>query len=237
MSETKNILISGSSRGLGRELSIILKVMGFNVITMGFNTRAEVDIKCDLLDKNALNLAIRRTYDSFGEIDVLVCNAGTGKIPPETLNEEELAAFFLKKNLHTAQNLISATSPYLKSPGAHIVGISSIAAISETTGAPQGYSKAKKELNRVFQIEALSLASRGIRVNLISPGNIFFEGSRWDEIKKEDPIRVANLLNRDVPLRSFISPAEIADAIVFLSSKSAQNIKGINLIIDGGQIL
>ena len=78
---------------------------------------------------------------------------------------------------------------------------------------------------------------QGIRFNVISPGNIFFEGSRWEEILIENPVYVQELLENEVPLMRFIGPEEIADAIVYLSSESGKNITGANLVIDGGQSL
>jgi 3-oxoacyl-[acyl-carrier protein] reductase len=237
MTEAKNVLISGSSRGLGREISKILISLGHNVWTMGFSSPAEVDIRCDLLNLDLLKHEIRNCFDAIGPIDILICNAGTGKSPAKPLNSIELERYFLEKNLHTSQNLLFATEPYLRSPGCSVIGISSIAALTEKSGAPEGYGKAKRLLNGFLADKALLLAEKGVRVNTISLGNVFFEGSRWDEIRKEKPEFVKELLSERVPLHKFISPNEIADAILYLSSKSAANITGTNLVIDGGQIL
>lgn len=237
MGEARNVLISGSSRGLGREIAKILKSSGHSVWTMGFSTPAEVNIRCDLLNLNLLRTEIREFFEMNGPIDILICNAGTGKVPIGPIDSNELEQYFLEKNLHTSQNLLNAAEPYLRSPGCSVIGISSIAALTQKSGAPEGYVKAKRMLNEFLVDKALFLAEFGIRVNIISPGNVFFEGSRWDEISKEKPDFVRKLLSERVPLHKFISPKEIADAILFLSSKSAINITGINLVIDGGQIL
>ena len=237
MVEAKNVLISGSSRGLGREISRILKSSGHNVWTMGLSSPAEVNIRCDLLNLDLLRNEIHNCFEAIGPIDILICNAGTGKLPTGPANSIELERYFLEKNLHTSQNLLIAAEPYLRSPGCSVIGISSIAALSKNPGAPEGYVKAKRLVNELFAHKALLLAEIGVRVNIISPGNVFFEGSRWDEINKEKPQFVKELLSERVPLHKFISPIEIVDAILFLSSKSAANITGTNLVIDGGQIL
>ncbi len=237
MAEAKNILISGSSRGLGREISTILKSLGHNVWTMGLSTPAEVSIRCDLLDLDLLKNAVYKCFEAIGPIDILICNAGTGKLPLEPLNSIKLEQYFLEKNFLTSQNLLNAAEPYLRSPGCSVIGISSIAALTESSGAPEGYAKAKRLMNRQFMDKALVLAERGIRVNIISPGNVFFEGSRWDQISHENPKIVKELLSQRVPLHRFISPTEITDAILYLSSESAINITGTNFVIDGGQIL
>ena len=233
----RNILISGSSKGVGKELASFFGDHGFNVITMGHETPGEVDIRCDLLDVPTLQRELKRVYEDCGAIDVLVCNAGSGKTPAGNLSKFEAQKYFLEKNVETARNLLDSSEPYLKTPGASVIGISSIVALAEIAGAPRAYSEAKRCMNQLFQKKALKFARKGIRVNLISPGNIRFNGSRWDEIALEDPAFVAELLRDKVPLHEFISPDEIASAILYLSSRQARNITGINLVIDGGQAL
>jgi 3-oxoacyl-[acyl-carrier protein] reductase len=102
-------------------------------------------------------------------------------------------------------------------------------------GAPEGYAESKIALNEYFKESSRKLAHLGIRFNIISPGNVYFAGSRWEKIKTDSPEFVRDLLDIQVPLRSFISPQEITEAIVYLSSESAKNITGANLVIDGGQ--
>ena len=85
MPEKKNVIISGSSRGLGYEISKILKSQDFNVITMGFNSPTTVDIRCNLLDRKTLRFELHELSKKIGLIDVLICNAGTGKIPDRML--------------------------------------------------------------------------------------------------------------------------------------------------------
>jgi NAD(P)-dependent dehydrogenase (short-subunit alcohol dehydrogenase family) len=204
---------------------------------MGNETLSDVEVRCNLLDLKDLEIELKRVFDRYGAIDILVCNAGTGKPPTETYSDRELREFFRKKNFETAKNLLITALPYLKTPGASVIGISSIVAITEIMGVPRGYQEAKKELNQFFRKQALELAQYGIRVNLISPGNIFFSGSRWEEIALNNPKFVEELLRAKVPLHEFISPNEIAGAILYLSSDQAKNITGINLIIDGGQSL
>jgi 3-oxoacyl-[acyl-carrier protein] reductase len=237
MSEVKNILISGSSRGLGQEISKILKSSGHKVWTMGLSSPSKVDIRCDLLDLDSLKNQIHNCFEVNGPIDILICNAGTGKPPAWSGSASELEQYFLEKNLYTCQNLLHAAESYLRSPGCSVVGISSIAALTENSGAPEGYVRAKRLLNEFLVGKALQLAGIGVRVNIISPGNVFFQGSRWDQIKNEKPDFVQELLSEKVPLHKFINPNEIADAILYLSSKSAVNITGTNLVIDGGQSL
>ncbi len=204
---------------------------------MGHETSSEVDIRCNLLDMSGLKFELKRIFKKHGFFDILVCNAGTGKVPSDSLSEFEIDEYFREKNFTTAENLLVAARPYLKIPGASIIGISSIVALTEIPGVPKGYTRAKRDLNQLFREKALEFAAFGIRVNLISPGNIFFSGSRWEEIIRDDPRYVEKLLLENVPLHNFVSPDEIASAILYLSSEQAKNITGTNLVIDGGQSL
>jgi 3-oxoacyl-[acyl-carrier protein] reductase len=233
----RNILISGSSKGLGKQLVNLLEDPSLRIITMGYETPSDVDIRCNLLDLSVLEVELKRVFECYGAIDVLICNAGTGRLPTEISSETRVREYFREKNFQTAKNLLNATRPYLKTPGASVIGISSIVALTEIPEAPTGYSEAKKEMNQYFREQAIELARYGIRVNLISPGNIFFSGSRWEQIALENPKFVEELLREKVPLHEFISPDDIASAILYLSSDQAKNITGINLVVDGGQVL
>jgi 3-oxoacyl-[acyl-carrier protein] reductase len=236
-SSVKNVLISGSSKGLGKELSIHLRQLGMNVITMGNETKADVDIRCDLLNVSRLKEVFAEYFKGKQVLDIVVCNAGTGKLPEAVMDIQELNLYFLEKNFSTASNLIDCVLPYLRKHESSIVGISSIVAMKEIKGAPTGYRIAKQKLNELFSLKAKQFAKDGIRFNVISPGNVYFKGGRWEEIEKENPALVEDLLQNEVPLGSFINPQEISDAIVYLSSRSARNVTGSNLVIDGGQTI
>ncbi len=233
----KSLLISGSSRGLGRELSLLLAQKGYRVFTMGFQTHAPVDFSVDLSDRELTNQTIQGVGSGLAPLSVIVCNAGTGKAPRDNMSKDELADFFYNTNFVTAKNLVESSLPLLDVVGSSVIGISSIAALAEVPGAPYGYAESKRQLNEYFRQMALKYAQKRIRFNLLSLGNVNFAGSRWEEKAQENPQFVANLLKDRVPLNSFISPREVADAIDFLSSPSAVNITGANLVIDGGQSL
>jgi 3-oxoacyl-[acyl-carrier protein] reductase len=227
-------LISGSSKGLGGELAKFLQRQNFNVVTMGFESASTVDIRCDLSDIDQTEVSIRSFFGDNKRIDLLVCNAGSGKVPHGDLNEIELNEYFLIKNFVTAYNFIQSTAKYL-SKGSSVIGISSIAALKNIETAPVGYRIAKQELNKLFFAKAKEYARKDIRFNLISPGNLYFKNSRWEELERENPKLVEDLLTNQVPTGSFISPEEIGEAIMYLSSDAAKNITGANLVIDGGQ--
>jgi NAD(P)-dependent dehydrogenase (short-subunit alcohol dehydrogenase family) len=80
---------------------------------------------------------------------------------------------------------------------------------------------------------AQQLAPKGIRVNVVSPGPVYFEGGNWDVIKK----RMEGFYNGIVakmPIQRLGEPQEVANAVAFLASPAASLITGANLVIDGG---
>ena len=79
-------------------------------------------------------------------------------------------------------------------------------------------------------------AGDGIRVNCVLPGNVFFQGGRWEELLNKDKRGVTEYIESCVPMKRFGEPKEIADMILFLSSKRASFITGAEISIDGGQL-
>ena len=74
----------------------------------------------------------------------------------------------------------------------------------------------------------------GIRVNVVSPGNIMFPGSTWEKKIEEDPRKVDEMLKNEVPLQCFGNIEDVA-CVVFLASKRAKFVNGANWIVDGGK--
>ena len=119
------------------------------------------------------------------------------------------------------------------SKSAAITMISSIAGL-EVIGAPTAYSIAKNGIIALNKNLAKKMGP-DVRVNVVSPGNIMFDGSVWQKKVKENPLMVKDLIENNVALKRFAKPEEIADAVVFLSSERASFITGSSLIVDGGQ--
>jgi len=84
---------------------------------------------------------------------------------------------------------------------------------------------------------AVRYGKKGLRFNVVSPGNVFFEGSVWAQKHRDDKDAVNSYLERQVPLARFITPKEIAAAVSFLAGSHAQSITGVVLPVDGGQSL
>jgi 3-oxoacyl-[acyl-carrier protein] reductase len=105
----------------------------------------------------------------------------------------------------------------------------------EALGAPYTYGAAKAALKHAVCAMSKDLGKDGMRVNLVSPGNIFFEGGTWDYKLRQEKEVVENMISREVPLGRFGKPDEIGDLICYLSSYRSNFIHGSNIVIDGGQ--
>ncbi len=242
----KVVLVSGGSRGIGLAIArVFAREGGF----VGIAARHLADLEdakqnigdacsihpVDATDALACAGLISDLKQTWGRLDMLVTCAGSGaSVPPGQETAEEWQRV-IALNLFSATNVISAAVPLLsRSAPASIVCVSSICG-REVLGAPVTYSAAKSALDATVKGLSPPLAKKGIRINAVSPGNIYFPGGTWDRKLKENPEAVQAMLSSEVPLECLGKPEWVADAVAFLASSRAQYITGANLVIDGGQ--
>ena len=239
----KVVLISGSTSGIGKTVTARFIDDGYTVIQ---NSRNEIDIS-DLLGakhiqgdvtnyKICLEI-IKSIKAEYGRLDVLVCNVGKGADLDSNILSEERWSYFLSNNLLSTTFLVESALPLLIKSKGNVVAISSICGSSFIKGAPVEYSVAKAALNMYIKSMAFKYANNGIRFNVVSPGNVLFEGSTWHNKIKNNEELVTKFISENVPMGVFIEPEAIADAVLFLASDSSNFTTGVELNIDGGQSL
>ena len=168
-------------------------------------------------------------------MDLVICNLGSGKsVPPGNETYDEWQRIF-HINLWSATNIVEASKNMLVISKGSIICISSICGQEVILNAPVTYSVAKAALNAYVKGISKPLGKIGIRINAISPGNILFEGSTWEEKLKENPVMVKNMLKNEVSLGRFGTAKEIADLSIWLGSPYASYCNGSVFTIDGGQ--
>ncbi len=245
---SKNFLIIGSSRGIGKSIAQTFLDDGANV---GLVARSQSDLKetseslyinseskishwtADLTDKKSVQNLLDNVCTEWGVIDGIVLNVGDGRSKPEPITTADQWESVWDTNFNSALFTARAFLPELFKSKGCIVFISSICGI-EALGAPTDYSVAKTALISLSKNIA-SKVGPDVRVNVVAPRNIFFEGGTWDQKIKDGNEKVKKMLSEQVPLKRFGKPEEIADAVVFLCSKRSAFTTGACLVVDGGQ--
>ncbi len=237
----RNIVITGGSTGIGFATAKAFIDSGANVWITGRNAE-RLQKASDKISSKKLHTLVSDTGNLQGisvletviaetgiKVDVLFLNAGIATYAPiEQITEEDFDAQFntnVKGPLFTLQKLL----PHL-ADGASVIFTSSTVATASGLNSSV-YSATKGALNKISQIAANELASRKIRVNLVSPGPTDTEG--LDGVVTPE---IKGFLGTVTALQRLGSPNEIANAVLFLASDNASFITGTELMVDGGAI-
>ncbi|TKR73133.1 hypothetical protein L596_020479 [Steinernema carpocapsae] len=203
----------------------------------GANPYKILVVQGDLLDKNTCEKLISDTVAKFGQIDVLVNNAGVIAKPGLEKDSEENLDFILNVNLKCPLRLIKLAVPHLEKTRGNIVNVSSIAALKPFPGE-SFYSMSKISLDHYVRVEAPQLARKGIRINNLNPGIVPTAiatrlGCPQEALDKLSRKFVAE----QVPLGRAGTCLDMAKAVSYLASDDASYVTGTVLVVDGGCIL
>lgn len=233
----KKVFIAGGTGGIGRSIATLFADQGATVFIHGRDNgkfAGFVGITQEINNEDDAIKVIDEALRFLENIDIFVSVIGSGKSGATALLSQEEWQQVLMQNFLSTTLLIKAASSHLKGTDPNIVVIGSIAGV-ERLKAPVGYTVAKSALNAYVHSSAPEFAKKGVRINIVHPGNIYFKGGRWEEIKKQDEEGTFKYINEAVPQKRFGKPEEVASAVLFLSSPQAKFITGSSLIIDGGQ--
>lgn len=243
----KSVLVTGSSRGIGKEIAkqfynngaeIVLNGIYSNnliEVTNEFQIEKKFGIKADVTQFEQAKKLLKEAEILMGKIDIIVCNVGSGEsVKPGEEDYSEWQRVF-HRNLWSTTNTVEAGKSALKKTRGIFICISSICGHEVIENAPITYSTAKSALN--FYIKAISkpLSKDNIRINGISPGNILFKGSSWEEKLRKNP-NLYDLTLRDVPLKRFGTVNDIAKMCLWMASDNASFCNGSIVVVDGGQL-
>lgn len=242
---SKNVIITGGSRGIGKGIAEVFAKHGANV---AFTYSSSVSSAQELED-HLTSLGVKaKAYQSdasdfeqaqtlaedilkdFGSIDVLINNAGITKDNLLMRMSEDDFDKVIKVNLNSVFNLTKAVlRPMLKQRHGSIINISSVVGIKGNAGQAN-YSASKAGIIGFSKSVALELGSRNIRSNVVAPGFIETEMTEKLDEKTVEGWRQA------IPLKRGGQPEDIANACVFLASDMSSYITGQTLSVDGGML-
>lgn len=246
MLENKIALVTGGSRGIGKEIALSLAKEGAVVIVNynGSKKSAEAVVEeiiaaggkaegyqCNVADGAACEAMVKELIEKYGRVDILVNNAGiTRDNLLMKMSEEEFDAVIdtnLKGTFHTIRYL---SRYFLKQRSGKIINISSVVGIGGNAGQAN-YSASKAGIIGLTKSVARELASRSINVNAVAPGMVDTEMTQVlsDSVKEE--------MMKQIPLKKMGNTKNIADAVVFLASDKSDYITGQVLVVDGGMTM
>ena len=246
MLKGKSAIITGASRGIGKAIAIKFAKEGANIVINYRNNEEEalkvkeeleqlgvktLIVKADISDlKQAENL-IKQAKKEFGQVDILINNAGITKDNLIIRMKDSEFDQVIKINLKGAFNCLKAVTPImLKQRSGKIVNMSSVVGVIGNPGQVN-YCASKAGLIGMTKSLAREIGVRGINVNAIAPGFIDTDMTRvlTEEQKK-------NILSQ-IPLNKFGNIEDIANTALFLASENSNYITGQVIHIDGGMAM
>ncbi|XP_045387185.1 17-beta-hydroxysteroid dehydrogenase 14 isoform X1 [Lemur catta] len=239
----KVVIVTGGGRGIGAGIVRAFVDSGAQVVicdkdesggrALEQELPGAVFIRCDVTQEKDVRTLISETIRQFGHLDCVVNNAGNH--PPLQWPEETTTESFrqlLELNLLGVYTVTKLALPHLRKSKGNVINISSlVAAIGQSRSVP--YVATKGAVTAMTKALALDESRFGVRVNCISPGNIWTP--LWEEAAASTPDPRAAILEGTLaqPLGRMGQPAEVGAAAVFLAS-GATFCTGIDLFLTGG---
>jgi len=238
------VVVTGSGSGLGSGIALRFAEAGAKVV-VNYRSSAEgaqaivaeiealggsaVALQADVSQKADVTRLVEKTVQHFGQLNILINNAGLYPLHSLLDMTEEEWDLVLDSNLRSTFLCTQAAARQMMNQGSS-GAIVNIASIEGQNPAPNHshYDAAKGGVLIHTAASAYELGPHGIRVNAVSPGLIWREG-----LEEEWPDGVTRW-QKAAPLTRLGLPSDVADACLFLASPAARWITGINLVVDGG---
>lgn len=246
MLEGKIALVTGASRGIGRQIALTLAAQGAAVIVNYNGSAAKAEevveeiekaggkaeaIQCNVSDFESCKSMMEDIVSRYGRLDILVNNAGiTRDNLIMKMSEEDFDAV-IQTNLKGVFNCIKHISrQMIKQKAGRIINISSVSGVLGNAGQAN-YCAAKAGVIGLTKCMARDLASRGITVNAVAPG--FIRTDMTDVLK--DNVKEAIIAT--IPMKTFGETEDVANTVAFLASDAARYITGQVISVDGGMAM
>ena len=242
----KLALITGGTRGIGKQIALTFAKEGYD-IAINYrtenddlkNTKREIEannVQCfavqgDVTKFEDCEKFVKQIVEEFGNIDVLVNNAGITRDTLLMRMKEEDFKQVIDTNLVGTFNVTKNVISYMmKARNGRIINISSVVGISGNAGQTN-YAASKAGIIGFTKSLAKEVASRNITVNAVAPG---FIETQMTAVLKED---IKEEIAKKIPLKRMGTPQDVANVVKFLASSDSSYITGQVIHIDGGMLM
>lgn len=242
----KIAIVTGAGNGIGEASAKMLAAYGAAIVVSDYsiddatrvakeieaNNGRAIAIKCDVtLDEDLTNL-VEKTVEQFGQVNILVNNAGGGRAGHEGLDEIDISQFkrVFDLNVHSIWRLTQLCAPHMQAAGyGSIVNISSMASINKSPSI-SAYASSKAAINHLTANLAFDVGAN-VRINAIGPGAI-----KTKALAKVLTPEIEKRMLRGTPLQCLGDADDIAGAVLYFAAPISQWVSGQTLFVNGGGV-